>query len=124
MQKANPFGTMNLNYSERGYARPPLPPASVDGLMLGGGGSPGEPRGHRDSRKTGRSEATTGRPALIASSTARPQPSLVEGKASTSAAAYQPGSSASGTVPSSTTSSPRRRPRSGIEASTRSRYSR
>ena len=58
--------------------------------------------GRRYSRKTGRSEATTGSPALIASSTARPQPSLMDGNASTSAAAYQPGSSASGTVPSST----------------------
>ena len=42
---------------------------------------------------------TTGIPALIASSTASPKPSFTDGKASTSAAAYQAGMSTSGTVP-------------------------
>ena len=52
-------------------------------------------RRRRYSRNTGRSLVTTGRSALIASSTARPKPSFTDGKASASAARYQAAISAS-----------------------------
>lgn len=78
----------------------------------------------RYSRNTGRSLVTTGRSLASASSTARPQPSFVDGNASASAARYQPGRSVSLTVPSCTTSSPSRNPTRSVSARHSSRYAR
>ncbi len=69
------------------------------------------------------SEVTVGRPAAIASSTTSPQPSVTDGNVNASAAWYQAGNSASGTVPSSTSPSPVS-PSSSALARQRSRYCR
>ena len=52
--------------------------------------------GRRYSRKTGRSEVTTGSREARASRTTIPNPSFAEGNANASAVEYQPGSSAGG----------------------------
>ena len=68
----------------------------------------------RYSRNTGRSLATTGSPALIASSTASPKPSLTDGKAKrVGGAVPAPASRRRARVPRRTTSRPSARPSPG-----------